>query len=171
MSRGDEAIAAAEVLVLRDELDSSRRKEAVTAKALGERSEVRRPVWRTPNFLLSTCGHAYCVRATAQECDAWMTSHRQLELEHAVLQERLGELEEARAADSRDGRGQTAHISAVSSADMYAQLANSSDWSARQMGAIEGTLTHMPHTAFSVSAKRCAGKHLFRFLPPSIHMQ
>lgn len=51
MSRGDEAIAAAEVLVLRDELDSSRRKEAVTAKALGERSEVRRPVWRTPNFL------------------------------------------------------------------------------------------------------------------------
>ena len=48
MSRGDEAIAAAELLVLRDELDSSRRKEAVTAKALGERSEVRRPVWHTP---------------------------------------------------------------------------------------------------------------------------
>ena len=32
VSRGDEAIAAAEVLVLRDELESSRRKEAVTAK-------------------------------------------------------------------------------------------------------------------------------------------
>ena len=40
VSRGDEAIAAAEVLVLRDELESSRRKEAVTAKALGDRSEV-----------------------------------------------------------------------------------------------------------------------------------
>ena len=46
VSRGDEAIAAAEVLVLRDELESSRRKEAVTAKALGERSEVRTPAQR-----------------------------------------------------------------------------------------------------------------------------
>jgi predicted RNase H-like nuclease (RuvC/YqgF family) len=41
VSRGDEAIAAAEVLVLRGELDALRRKEAETAKALGERSEVR----------------------------------------------------------------------------------------------------------------------------------
>ena len=96
-----------------------------------------------------------------------MTSHRQLELEHAVLQERLSELEEARAADARDRCGQTAHMSAVSSADMYAQLANSSDWSARQMGAIEGTLTRMPHTTFSAPAKRCACKHLSGFLPQS----
>jgi hypothetical protein len=84
-----------------------------------------------------------------------MTSYKQLEMEHAVLQERVGELEEARAAAATtatdcagspgSGRGQRAHMNAVSSADMYAHLANSSDWSARQMGAIEGTLADKPN--------------------------
>ena len=87
-----------------------------------------------------------------------MTSYKQLELEHAVLRERVGELEEAQAAAATtdadcaaspgSGRGQSAHMSTVSSADMYAHLANSSDWSARQMGAIEGTLVGRPNQFF-----------------------
>ena len=149
MSRGDEAIAAAEVLVLRDELDSSRRKEAETAKALGDRSEVRMQVEPILGRSSQCCGDASCARGSAQECDTWMTSYKQLELEHAVLQERCGELEARAAANTRaadsvgspgTGGGQRTHVSAASSADMYAHLANSSDWSARQMGAIEGRL-------------------------------
>ncbi len=95
-----------------------------------------------------------------------MTSYKQLELEHAVLQGRVGELEEARvAAETRAtdsaaaaaGCGQRANMSAVSSADMYAHLANSSDWSARQMGAIEGTLADEPNDILC-AMKRCACK-------------
>lgn len=41
MSRDDEAIAAAEVLVLHDEFDSLRRREAEATQALSERAEVR----------------------------------------------------------------------------------------------------------------------------------
>ena len=99
------------------------------------------------------------MHAPVQECDTWMTSYKQLELEHAVLRERVGELEEAQAAAAAttgadcaaspgSGRGQSAHMSTVSSADMYAHLANSSDWSARQMGAIEGTLVDRPNQFF-----------------------
>lgn len=78
-----------------------------------------------------------------------MTSHKQLQLEHAVLQERLAELEHAQAAaDTRAvaeaagkrsrGPGRATQASTTSAAEMYAHLANSSDWSSRQMGAIEG---------------------------------
>lgn len=85
-----------------------------------------------------------------------MTSYRQLELEHEVLKERVAELEETCAtkrpvADSTQGSGveckQDCGRSAVSSSDMYTQLANSSDWSARQMGAIEGTLAGITNWA------------------------
>ena len=96
-----------------------------------------------------------------------MTSYKQLELEHAVLQGRVGELEEARvAAETRAtdsaaaaaGCGQRANMSAVSSADMYAHLANSSDWSARQMGAIEGTLADEPN---DILCAMKPAKHLY----------
>ena len=40
MSRGDEAIAAAELLAVRDELQALRQKEQAAARALDERAEV-----------------------------------------------------------------------------------------------------------------------------------
>ena len=67
-----------------------------------------------------------------------MAKHKQLELEHAVLQERVGEMEHEDASRAERGRAGAAGLSTTSSAEMYAKLANSSDWSARQMGAIEG---------------------------------
>ena len=67
-----------------------------------------------------------------------MAKHKQLELEHAVLQERVGEMEHEDASRAERGRAAAAGLSTTSSAEMYAKLANSSDWSARQMGAIEG---------------------------------
>ena len=94
-----------------------------------------------------------------------MTSLKQMQLEHAVLQERFSELEEECAAAERRvtessarpraERARPAEMSTTSSADMYTHLANSSDWSARQMGAIEGGWFHVSPFAFT-SACACA---------------
>jgi hypothetical protein len=72
MSRDDEAIAAAEVLVLQDEFDSLRRREAEAAQALSERAEVRcaSPVHSSSSssssgFLRLHLSFAWCVAADA----------------------------------------------------------------------------------------------------------
>ncbi len=76
VSRGDEAIAAAEVLVLRDELESSRRKEAVTAQALGERSEVSMPVQRTSELSVLSPAWRTCSGAGMRHMDDFVQAAR-----------------------------------------------------------------------------------------------
>ena len=99
-----------------------------------------------------------------------MTSHKQLQLEYAVLQERLAELEHTQAAADtraaaeagatrRRGAARASEVSTTSAAEMYAHLANSSDWSARQMGAIEGANARAPMLAgptMHASRRLCA---------------
>ena len=89
-----------------------------------------------------------------------MAKHKQLELEHAVLQERVGEMEHEDASRAERGRAGAAGLSTTSSAEMYAKLANSSDWSARQMGAIEGACGLLVAPASTGPAHGCASRRL-----------
>ena len=75
-----------------------------------------------------------------------MAKHKQLELEHAVLQERVGEMEHEDASRAERGRAGAAGLSTTSSAEMYAKLANSSKASSDRNRAMYFSRSQAPRT-------------------------